>query len=335
MEAFEIQKKAKEAQAEKSETSELTGEDYENASLSRIESYEKFLEENLKLESFVDSIEQNSPNGEIDIYNPEFWYSYRQFIENIWVTKGFPETNDINHDNSEKIQKKIDYIFSGGASVFRGGEHIMRIKQRSLLHALSKKGVSKEALEMLKDTFALYYRSGGYGPKNMSKSVLEQSYLQRIKAIEKIDQSSELLKIKEICTEYGMLHELYNNARRCYMYMGNPTARVVIEKHNKSFDENMLKECELAISATYSLEDAKADFSTEMLDKLVEIEKRDPNLIKSVIDGGCATEFINQASKEVSKVIKDASGYTSLKSGMITVDDIDYEMVSFCKRLKE
>ncbi|MEI7425462.1 MAG: hypothetical protein WCK16_00855 [Candidatus Moraniibacteriota bacterium] len=343
-EALDIQKKAKEEKEKKGEVGSLSNEDYENACLPRVESYEKFLEENTKLESFVDHIEQNSPNGEINIYSPEFWYSYQKFIETVWTKEGLAQLNskdyedfeDYRHD-SNKMRKPIDHVFSNGASIFRGNEHFNRIKQRSLLNTLNKNGISTENLQTIKDSFAHYYRSdGGYGPKNISKSALEQSYLQRIEAVKKLNQSQELSKITEIWDEYGLLDSLSSEVSTCFGGRNEtPIIRKIREKHKNSFKEKKFKEIELAIVETITLNGLKDSFLlTKEYDKLIEIEKKDPNLIKSAIAGTSALTFVVLTSNIVSTVVGDAYAYTPI-GAVPNIDSISREMKEFCCDVEE
>ncbi len=271
-------------------------------SIAEVETYEEFLQEDAKLERFLDRIEQISPGGKIDIFNPDFWPAYRAFTRKVWEEEYLPSLGEIEEEyfkksgsmrpsDTEKEKQWVkdlvrreyllDQAFSGGARIFGNDEHLARIKSRTLIHMAQARGdISADALQLLETSLPDYYRpEGAYGPRNIRPEALNITFQKRLEAATKLEAHLDFPQVKEVVNRYTTLHELYEKAWR----LDFPDAAVILDKA-KDDPSNLFQDLAEAARGKVGLENRYINVNeTEIL------ASEDEKTIQSVIEAGIQT----------------------------------------------
>jgi len=298
-----------------------------------VETYEEFCENDILLEQFVDDIEKNAPNGEIDIYSREFWIYYRGYIEKKWNEECFPlieklenefidlrrlpmsknETEDKDrYKHMDKLKNKIKaicgYIFSGGATCFLSSEHIQRLKQRTALNMAKKElNLDRDTLELLKQCFKSYRRSN-YSI-NISPQLLEEIEEKHNLAINRIKKDLNYNKVVEFNATLKSFDSLYHIIRfRLMNYGSTEMGKKILESNNQEWSEDTLRKMADSLCQEYNIQNDNQLYSSDKEALLLcRAEK-----VKKIITGSCeASVLSNLPSKIIDRVCGDDNGYSS------------------------
>lgn len=295
-----------------------------------VETYEDFMRENALLEAFVDDIERNAPNGEVDTYSREFWQYYGSYIDKktqeeydlLAAAEMEQEEKELSflarmkqeHALQEKKDQLNDYVFSGGTAGFSRAEHLVRLKQRTALHMAQKAlSLDAETSTLLKKTFPLYNKIRlGYTVPRVDSIVLEQSSQETDRAKDELRSSDRFEEIRHFNEGIlSVLNTIYDEVRFSFMNFREnypQQASEIYPRYGRDYhNKSLIREMADVISQNF---DPANVLTPEQL-KFFESEGENGKaVVKKVIEAAAEASFLNNTG--MSKLWRDSDGYSAV-----------------------